>query len=88
MESFDTNSSVQSTLKTDQIIINVVDIIYPTSTDLTVSTSQTSSDLPYFTSELELQHLTLGEPFEWELPDIEEGSYALSEIIVEPDAAI
>ena len=39
-------------------------------------------------SELQLQHLTLGEPYEWELPEIEEGIYALSEVIVEPDATI
>ena len=32
--------------------------------------------------------MTLGEPYEWDLPDIEEGSYALSEVIVEPDSAI
>lgn len=32
--------------------------------------------------------MILEEPFEWELPDIKEGSYAISEIIVEPDASI
>ena len=32
--------------------------------------------------------MTLGEPFEWDLPVIEVGNYALSEVIVEPEAAI
>ena len=32
--------------------------------------------------------MTLGEPFEWYLPDIEEGQYAFSEVIVEPEASI
>ena len=32
--------------------------------------------------------MILGEPYEWELPEIKEGIYALSEIIVEPDATI
>ena len=70
LESFDQNSSVKSTLKTDYITIIV------------------SDDLPYFTTDLELQNLVVGESFEWDLPDIEEGSVPLSEVLVEPDAAI
>ena len=63
LESFDLNSSVKSALKTDLIVIKVL-------------------NLPHFTSDLEMQQLTLGVPFEWDLPDIEEGSYTLSEVIV------
>ena len=32
--------------------------------------------------------MTLGEPYEWALPDIHAGSHALSEIIIEPEAEI
>ena len=46
------------------------------------------TDVAHFTSELKLQNLTLGEPYEWYLPDIEEGQYAFSEVIVEPKASI
>ena len=35
-----------------------------------------------------MQQITLGVPYEWDLPDIEEGSYTLSEVIVKPEAAI
>ena len=71
LQSFDQNSSVKSTLKTDQITI-IVTGYSPLS----------------FTSDLELQNLTLGVPYEWELPGIKEGSFPLIEVIVEPDAAI
>ena len=56
LESFDLNSKVKSALKTDLILIKVL-------------------NLPHFTSDLEMQQLTLGVPFEWDLPDIGEGSY-------------
>ena len=68
LESYDQNSSVQSTLKTDVIKFILIQI--------------------HFSSELSPQDLYIGEPTEWNLPEIVEGAFNLIEVIIKPDDSI
>ena len=42
----------------------------------------------HFIDELLPQELYIGEPSEWSLPDIVEGAFTLSDVIIEPDNEI
>ena len=65
IESFNSLSTVQATLKTDQITINVIEAI-----------------LPSFVDDLEFIMLAVDQEYSWQLPEIDEGSYALLDVEV------
>ena len=65
IESFNSLSTVQATLKTDQITITVIEAI-----------------LPSFVTDLEFIMLTVDQEYSWQLPEIDEGSYALLDVEV------